>query len=738
MSRQRLCLSISGIVQGVGFRPFIYRLAQELNLTGWARNNNQGVEIEVEGDIASIDRFLERLQQDKPLHSQIYQIRTEWQAPLNYSSFSLQDSRIQQSGDLSILPDLATCPDCLGELFDPQNRRYHYPFLNCTACGPRYTIIESLPYDRERTTMRNFVMCTDCQNEYEDPSSRRFHAQPNACPECGPSLELWNRHSLLATGEKAWQDTVRAILDGAIIAMKGLGGFQLLADANNPATIKKLRERKQRPDKPFALLYPNLESIRKDCLVSPQEAELLQSAAAPIVLLSPLKKVLTSYPSLGAMLPYTPVHHLIMSQLSGPIVATSGNLSEEPICCREEEAISRLGKIADLFLVHNRPIVQPLDDSVVRVMDGKPTVLRRARGYAPSPLVIKEKKATRKVIAYGGQEKNTIALALDNLIASSGHIGDLDNLATFQHYQQSLERLQQLYQFKPEMVVCDAHPEYISSQQAHQSGIPVLSVQHHFAHILSCIAENETDLPILGIAWDGSGYGPDGTIWGGEFLIVNSYQDWQRVAHLRKFPLPGGEVAIKEPRRSAFGILWESGLLERNKLENFTQEEKRIMNSMLKKKINTISTSSMGRLFDAVASILNLAQKITFSGQAAMLLESLCSETTFNGTYPFSIEKDGQIDWQPMLEEILTDQNRGIAAAQISRSFHNSLAEMILAVAKMVNLPQVLLTGGCFQNRYLLEKSIQLLRAENFQVYRHQQIPPNDGGIAIGQAMLAR
>jgi len=609
MSKKRLWLSISGVVQSVGFRPFVYRLATELQLTGWVQNTARGVSIEVEGTQEQLTTFQHRLTSEQPPNAQIHTLTTQWREPAYDTSFILKSSDISAVTSFNVLPDLATCPDCCCELLDPRDRRYQYPFINCTNCGPRYTIIESLPYDRNRTTMRIFPMCDDCQSEYIDPTDRRFHAQPNACPNCGPQLRLLDEGgNCQAQGGLAWQEAAQAITKGAIVALKGLGGFQLLVDAQNQEAVRRLRQRKRRPDKPFALLYPNIDSLKLDCQVTHLETELLQSVAAPIVLLRahknphfPCSAIAPNCPTLGAMLPYTPLHHLLMSQLSFPVVATSGNLSDEPICIDEEEALERLGEIADLFLVHNRPIVQPLDDSVVRVMGGRSVILRRARGYAPLPLLIKDTGGTSRVIAYGSQEKNTIAFAMGNTIAVSGHIGDLETVAAYQHFERVMKHLGELYLFCPEskdlprvVIACDAHRDYVSThfaqQEAQNLHLPLFPVQHHYAHVLSCMADNGLTPPVLGVAWDGTGYGPDGTIWGGEFLRIseNSPQGWERVAYLRPFLLPGGEKSVREPRRTALGVLWEclgeEALWKQTDLaplQAFTPSEGNILKSML-------------------------------------------------------------------------------------------------------------------------------------------------------------
>ncbi len=779
-----LKLYISGSVQGIGFRPFVYRLAKELELKGWVNNNAQGVAIAVEGDRQQLDLFIERLQSEKPARSQIQQITQEWCEPAHYQTFEIHESTDDAAIKTAvILPDLATCDDCLRDIFNPKNRRYLYPFTNCTNCGTRYSIIKAVPYDRHNTTMHKFQMCADCQAEYDQPLDRRFHAQPNACPSCGPHLELWDRDGqVLAIGEEALLATVQAIKEGKILAIKGLGGFQLVVDANNVEAIAKLRSRKHRPHKPLALMYPNLASIRQDCHISEPEAQLLNSTESPIVLLQKLHKGFKLFVSdnsyIGVMLPYTPLHHWLMAELRSPIVATSGNLSDEPICIDNQEAIACLGNIADLFLVHNRDIAQPVDDSVVRVIGDRPVILRRARGYAPTPITADSlefrsppaplKKggelievplfngdaegrgikpllvADRKILALGGHLKNTIALSINNSIILSQHIGDLETTKAFEHFQRIIQGLSETYEFQPEAIACDAHPDYLSSQYARQLSqslqIPLITVQHHYAHTLACMVENQIVAPVLGIAWDGTGYGTDGTIWGGEFLKITD-SGFARVAHLRHFPLLGGDKAAKEPRRVALGILWEIfgdrlWDLQLPVLQSFTNSELGIFKTLLTKPQHLSQTSSIGRLFDAVASSLNIDQITSFEGQAAIALEQIC-DATIDDFYGMDVKNDGEIDWTNLMQSILEDSQNQTVIATIATKFHNSLVSVMVAIAKQIGIEKIVLTGGCFQNRYLTERAIEKLTQAGFQVYCHQNIPPNDGGIAAGQIMAA-
>ncbi len=752
--KQRLSINIQGAVQGVGFRPFIYRLARELQLTGWVNNSVSGVAIEVEGTRAQLHSFQQRLEIEKPPRSQIHSIESAWLDPIGDAEFNIRDSEIAECKHKSaiVLPDLATCPDCQREISDPRDRRYRYPFTNCTNCGPRYSIIKALPYDRVSTAMQNFQMCAACRAEYSDPCSRRFHAQPNACADCGPQLALWDRNGKVrARGDRALLETATQIEQGKILAVKGLGGFHLIVDARDREAVSRLRQRKQRPHKPFALMYPSLEQIQADCIVSELEASLLQSPEAPIMLLR--KKadpkfscdaVAPDNPYLGAMLPYTPLHHLLLASLQFPIVATSGNLADEPICIDEREALERLGNMADLFLVHNRPIVRPVDDSILRIMADRPQVLRRARGYAPLPIPhtpIPNPQSPSKILALGGHLKNAIALGFEGQIFLSQHIGDLETVQAFEHFQRVISSLSSIYEFQPDAIACDAHPDYLSSQFAQklgqQLGVPVIPVQHHYAHVLAGTIDNQIALPALGVAWDGTGYGLDGTIWGGEFFKI-SPTAWERIAHFRTFPLPGGDKAIKQPRRAALGLLWEmfgeemQSMSDLKTLQAFSVHELNAIAIMLSKQINTPLTSSVGRLFDAIASLLGICHQASFEGQAAMALEFLLDDNEIGEYYEFDL-REKVIDWSPMVTAILQDLERQIPPHQISAKFHNTLVEIIIAVARRSGESQVVLTGGCFQNKYLTERAIQRLREEGFCPYWHQNIPPNDGGLAVGQ-----
>jgi hydrogenase maturation protein HypF len=753
MKIERARALVRGAVQGVGFRPFVYRLARELGLAGWVSNSAQGVVIEIEGAGDSVRQFLVRLDRESSPRSIIQSHEFSFLDPAGYEDFVIRPSEVAGAKTALILPDIAPCADCLRDVFDSGNRRHCYPFTNCTNCGPRFTIIEELPYDRPNTSMKKFPMCLECEREYHDPADRRFHAQPNACPRCGPHLEFWDGiGAALALHDEALLRAAAAIRAGKIVALKGVGGFQLIADARDDEIVRQLRQRKHRSEKPFALMYPTLESAQRVCRISDLEERLLLSAEAPIVLLqrrgnfsgknAPAASVAPGNPNLGVMLPSTPLHHLLLRKLGFPVVATSGNLSDEPICTDEREALRRLAGIADFFLVHDRPIVRPVDDSVVRVVWGREMILRRARGYAPLPVTIPAGGPC--VLALGAHLKNTVALSVSGSAFVSQHIGDLETAEAHAAFRAAAADLPRLYEVTPEIIACDLHPDYLSTRHAVKmtapSGAKRHEVQHHWAHVLSCMAENEVEFPALGVAWDGTGYGTDGTIWGGEFLLARD-GSFERVAHFRSFRLPGGEAAIRQPRRTALGLLFEIGgakILGRTDLapvSAFSFGEVNLIRQMLTNGVQSPVTSSAGRLFDAVAAIIGLRQNVTFEGQAAMELE-FAVQPGVEGAYDFCI-REGLIDWQPMVEAILRDLEISALPGIIAAKFHHALAAIIVEVARQVGEPKVVLSGGCFQNRYLTEITVQRLLDAGFHPYWHQRIPPNDGGIALGQVVDA-
>ena len=748
---QRARVSVRGGVQGVGFRPHAWRLADELGLGGWVSNSAEGVLIEIEGRAEAIDAFVRALEARRPPSARIESLEVAALEPVGEREFSIRPSRSEAAPTAAILPDLATCPECLREMLDPLDRRYLYPFTNCTHCGPRFSIVQGLPYDRERSTMRAFVMCPACRAEYDDPAERRFHAQPNACPVCGPALALWDEDGrVLAARHEALLRAARALRMGQIVALKGLGGFHLLVDARDARAVERLRLRKRRAGKPFALMFPDLAAVRAQCEVSPQEATLLVSPQAPIVLLRRLggsglaPGVAPGCPELGAMLPYTPLHHLLMRELGFAVVATSGNLSEEPIATDEREALARLDGIADCFLVHDRPIARPVEDSVARVALGREMLLRRGRGYAPYPLPSAQAGQGRALLAVGAHMKSTVSLSLPGRIVTGSHLGDLDTPEGRDAHAAAARDLVALYETAPVAVACDLHPDYASTRYAERSGLPLVRVQHHVAHVAACMAENGLSGPVLGVAWDGSGYGPDGTVWGGEFLLLEGARA-RRVAHLRSFRLPGGERAVREPRRAALGALYETlgedGFEQAARRLDFNGDEIRVLKSMLARGDHAPLTSSAGRLFDAVASLAGLRQVASYEGQAAMELEWRIEDGFGLPDYPVhliqEIEQPMVVDWAPMLRRILHDLASGVPTGRVAAAFHRALAAAIAAVAARVGVRRVALSGGCFQNRHLLEWSVECLRAGGFEPFWHRQVPPNDGGISVGQAAWA-
>ncbi len=741
---------VRGVVQGVGFRPFVYRLAKELLLKGWVSNTSSAVEIEVEGEAGAIDLFFQRLCEDAPPLARIERVEVADGEPRNCRDFVIKESRPDKGYQL-ISPDIATCPDCLAELFDPGDSRYRYPFINCTNCGPRFTIIKDIPYDRPKTTMAAFKMCGLCRAEYEDPSNRRFHAQPNACPVCGPRVWIEDRAGHVVHATDPISEAVRLLRSGSILAVKGLGGFQLACDACNSASVETLRRRKGRPDKPFALMMGDLDDVRCHCLLDAAEVELLSSPQAPIVLLplksesdiSPLVAPENRY--MGVMLPYTPLHHLLLRDFGRPLVMTSGNISEEPIAKDNEEAKVRLGRLADHFLFHDRDIHARYDDSVYLVQNGSAQPVRRARSYAPYPVKLPFQAVP--LLAVGGEEKNTFCLTLDRFAFLSQHIGDLGNRETMEHFTETLELYKKLFKVTPQAIAHDLHPDYLSTRYARESGekLPLIGVQHHHAHVASCMADNGLSEPVIGVAFDGSGFGPDGSVWGGEFIVA-TYEDFERVGHLERMPLPGGEISIRRPYRLAFAyvqtLLGEAPDLP--SIAGINADERDIILSQMAKGINTPLTSSCGRLFDSVSALLGLRRTITFEGQAAIAIEMAAARSGSAVPYPFRLEKEDGV-WQVKLKQLfyslVEEITSGVPIPEISFRFHVTLADVIREVTTLVSrdtgITKVVLSGGCFQNRLLLSLTLPLMARTGLTCFMHRQVPCNDGGLALGQAAVA-
>jgi len=746
MEEIRACVQIEGVVQGVGFRPFVYGLALEHDLKGWVLNDEKGVMIEVEGEKKRVDGFLSGLSFPPPIAT-IEKTSILYLPPLGYNDFEIRGSIEGEERVARISPDIATCKDCLNELFDPHDRRFHYPFINCTNCGPRFTIINDIPYDRANTTMAPFRMCPLCSSEYHDPSNRRFHAQPNACPECGPTLKLFTNLGKEITTHNPIGETIALLKMGKIVAIKGLGGFHLACDATREEVVSRLRARKYSEDKPFALMCRDLEVIKRLCLVYDSSRELLTSKERPIVILLRKKgakiapSVVPFQKTLGVMLPYTPLHHLLFAEGVDTLVMTSGNVSDEPIAFEDREAFDRLKQIADFFLVHNREIQTRCDDSVLKPLKGTVTFLRRARGFAPFP--IKLNRDGKSTLACGADLKNTFCLTKGNVAFLSQHIGDMENFETMSSFEEGVELFKQLFQIEPECVVHDLHPDYLSTRYAMDLDLPRTGVQHHFAHALSLMAEHESVGPALAVVMDGTGYGEDGTIWGGEFLEV-TVRGYKRLGHLRYIPMPGSNMAVKEPWRMAAAYLKRIyGDLEGLKIpfiEGLNLERWSQIGKAVSAKINSPLCSSMGRLFDAVSAILGVRNTVNYEGQAAMELEQMVEEGEM-GEYPLEILEEKAtliVNPDPIIENIVEDIRKAESHFIISARFHNSIIRVISRMAQRMReetgISDIFLSGGVFQNHFLLGKVWDILKEDGFKVYTHQKVPPNDGGISLGQA----
>ncbi len=762
-SATRKRIQVKGVVQGVGFRPFVYKLARSLDLSGHVFNSSSGVTIEIEGPEDSTEKFIQQLRQNPPQLATVSEINIFILENRGDKDFSILPSREEANEFALVPPDTGTCEACWRDFGDPLNRRYGYPFTNCTHCGPRYTIIHEVPYDRATTTMSEFTMCSACQAEYEDPESRRFHAQPNACASCGPALALLPRGSSLAdasftsTDSPAIIQQARQLLrEGKILAIKGLGGFLLACDATNDTAVSELRRRKRRPNKPFALMYRDIAAVKKLCVVSNEDAAALLSPRRPIVVLprktkTPLSPHISPGDNtVGVMLPYTPLHYLLFSDSPETdsdflaLIMTSGNLSEEPIVISNDEALTHLDNIADWFLLHNRNIATRVDDSVVRTYAGRERVLRRSRGFVPQAIDLGI--TMQEVMAFGGELKNTFCLTKSRYAILSQHIGDLENIETMQFFEETAFKMQRLFKTSPRIAAYDLHPGYMSTRMALASGYEhKIGVQHHHAHIASCMAENHLQGKVLGVAFDGTGYGTDGAIWGGEFLVAD-FAAFTRRAHLRYVPLPGGDAATRHPWRMALAYLRDTfGQHLPQTLpcfQNIPEKQFDLVNTMISRKIKTTETSSSGRLFDAVSALLGLATEVTFEGQAAIALEANIAQGVTR-RYGFHIEEAEPmiLDLRPTIEAIVHDLSSGKPKEEIAACFHNTLSAAIVEVCCRIrttdSLNRVCLSGGTFQNLYLLHQTTTELQRRNFEVFLHAAVPPNDGGLSLGQAVIA-
>lgn len=745
---RRYRLFVRGIVQGVGFRPFLFSLAAQHKLTGFVFNQSEGVSLEIQGAGESVEGFVHTLRTAPPPLAVIDEIGMEEIVARAEAEFRIVESVSQADASTPISPDIATCDDCLRELLDPQDRRFRYPFINCTNCGPRFTIIRDLPYDRPNTTMANFMMCAACAEEYHSPANRRFHAQPNACRVCGP--KMWFERN----GETLWEEaglgaTVEALAQGEIVAIKGIGGFHLAVDATNEAAVARLRERKGRRDKPFALMARDLNIISQFAMLGEEQREFLLSRQRPIVLTAKhdssglAASIAPGNPIIGFMLPYTPLHYLLLGDR--PLVMTSGNLSEEPIVWRNEDARLRLSEIADAFVFHNRDIHVPCDDSVAGIANGHALPIRRSRGYSPMPVKLAvERRAT---LAVGAELKACFCLTRGRYAYLSQHIGDMENLETLDAFERALEHFRTLFRIHPERVVCDAHPGYLSARwardYAQKEGLPLFAVQHHHAHAAALMAEHclAEDAAILAFAFDGTGYGTDGAIWGGEVLKTR-YDCFERVAHLKYVPLPGGDSAIRHPARVTLAHLWAAGIewaADLPCVRACTPVELRVLRRQLETGSHSVPSSSMGRLFDAVAALLGVRNKVSYEGQAAIELEALCSRMGVESGYPVNFGRT-EFDVAPMWLALLADWRERVEPAVMAARFHRTVAEIILHYGRQAReefgLETLGLTGGVFQNVYLLRLASQVLTGAGFQVLTHRLVPPNDGGIALGQAAI--
>ncbi len=746
---------IHGIVQGVGFRPYIHKLVQNNHLTGWICNSNQGVEMEIEGEESAVHNFIKELQVNPPPLALIENVKIKKLPLAEFSEFKIKKSRADNGHPVILIPpDISVCDDCLKELNDPSDRRYHYPFINCTNCGPRFTIIQEMPYDRDNTTMQEFPMCHDCYAEYKNIENRRYHAQPNACPVCGPQLSLYENTQKIITRDP-FKEVQERLKKGQIGVVKGLGGFHLTCDASNYLAVSRLRKIKHRDEKPFAVMAENINQISSFCYVSLYAKKYLENIERPIVL---LKKKKNNYISpaiapgnryIGVMLPYTPLHFLLFKDNDLILIMTSANFSDEPIIYQNEQTFQKLANRVDFLLIHNRPIYNRCDDSVLKISANRSIFIRRSRGYAPFPVILSQKG--RQVFAAGPEDKNTVCFTRDHYAFNSQHLGDLKNRDSFESYKESINRLIRVFQFKPEIIACDLHPDYLSTAYAEQlsekKNLPLLKIQHHHAHIASCMAEHKLNEKVIGVAFDGTGLGDDGNLWGGEFLVADLL-NYQRIGYLQYQAMPGGKQVIHQPWRMACSYLYSmfgQKLAKSNiaLIKRIRSADLQILFQMMDKKINSPFTSSCGRLFDAVASLIGLRDEVNFEGQAAMELEAIC-QPKYKEHYLYYIEKSKSgylINTEDMFYQIIKDMERHEDIQKIATKFHNTIADFTLSMCVKIRdkfgINVVVLSGGVFQNSFLLDQTIKKLKKNNFKIYIHCKIPPNDACISLGQAIIA-
>ncbi|WP_284679978.1 carbamoyltransferase HypF [Aceticella autotrophica] len=736
---KRVAIKVKGIVQGVGFRPFVFSKAVKYNLNGLVLNSSSGVYIELEGKEKDIAAFIKVLKNEPPILAKIDKIEIQKLDYKGYDKFSIVMSK-EDDGVISVSPDMGTCEDCLREMRDKKDRRYGYPFINCTNCGPRFTIIKDIPYDRDKTSMSIFPMCSECKKEYEDPLDRRFHAQPVACFQCGPSLAFIGEEM----GKDEIEKAAKLLKKGKILAIKGLGGFHLSVNALNEEAVRLLRKRKNRYGKPLAVMMKDIEQINEYCFINEEEKKLLESPKKPIVLLRKknfnlAKSISDNLNRVGVLLPYTPLHYLLMDMIDFPVVMTSGNFSEEPLCKDNEDALNKLSSIADGFLLHDRDIVNRIDDTVTSFVGGRERIIRRARGYAPQPLICH--KTMESILACGSFYKNTFCLTRENYAFLSHHIGDLDNDKTYNYYKEEIEKYKKLFKIEPKIVAYDMHPGYVSTLYGKNLNLPHIAVQHHHAHIASCMAEYGIDEKVIGVAYDGTGYGEDGKLWGAEFMIAD-FKGYKRVGHLNYVSLPGGELAIKKIYRVALGYIYKDIKNYKEFLSRFDKYEIDLILKQIERGINTPKASSMGRLFDAAASLIDIEDEVLYEGQAAMEMESIIEED--KSYYDFEIiSEEGSyiINTEGIFHGLFEDYRRKVRKGIIAARFHNSVIKFTIEMVKKLHykykINKVVLSGGSFQNVYLLENIINILSGLGFEVFSNSLVPCNDGGISLGQAFIA-